>query len=193
MANSQNALSGGKPLSNGLMPPAPDLGAQQPAMGAPALSGGGAAPQQQQGAPQGPQAAPAPTHDQTVAALRHFNAVIGELRGLLQNPDLGKADLKSKIIDGAVKLVEDRIIPPNAAVTQLATVPERPFDQRGWVQQHYAQTVQAAASVLDHHRQAALGTGNYDLENKLHDDVAGPDDHLQTMQGLVQQHYGGQS
>ena len=64
--------------------------------------------------------------------------MLGELSTLLKNPDLGKADLKSSIIDGTTKLVAERIIPPNDAVTQLATVPDRPFQQREWIQNHYA-------------------------------------------------------
>jgi len=139
----------------------------------------------------GPQQAPAPTHGQTVAALRHFNAVLGELKGLLQNPDLGKANLKSTIIDGMTKLVAERIIPPAAAVSQLASVPDAPYQQAQWAANHYAQTVQAQAAVLDHHRQSAMGTGNYDLENALHSDESDPENHLETMHGTMAQHYAG--
>jgi hypothetical protein len=195
MASNQNALSGSAPrsrgaaLSGGALPlPPPMLAGQQvqspmPQQGAPSQQGPAMQPGQQQ--------APAPTHTQTVAALRHFNAILGELKGLLQNPDLGKANLKSTIIDGMTKLVAERIIPPAAAVSQLASVPDVPFQQKQWTVNHYAQTVQAAAAVLDHHRQSAMGTGNYDLENALHGDESDPDSHMETMQGMMQQHYAG--
>lgn len=149
-------------------------------------------PQEQGSAPtqQPPAQAPAPSHAQTVAAMRHFDAILGQLTSLLKNPDLGKADLKSTIIDGVTKLVGDRIIPASQAVSQLATVPTRPFEQKQWAEQNYTQTLQAQSAVLDHHRSAALGTGNYALENKLHSGDSGPDNHMQTMQGLMQQHYG---
>ena len=179
-SNASPTRSNGDALTAGSLPPLPQQ-AQNPSQPSPAS------------AAQVPQAAPAPTHDQTVAALRHFNAVLGQLRGLLQNPDLGKADVKSVIIDGMTKLVSDRMIAPAEAVQTLATVPERPFDQKQWAIQHYAQTVQAQATVLDHHRQTALGTGNYDLENELHVGDSSPDDHMATMQGMMAQHYAGQN
>jgi hypothetical protein len=197
MAANQNALSAGmSPRSRGaalsagaLPPPPPTLAGQSPQSAVPQGAPNQAAP----GMQPGQQQPPAPTHAQTVAALRHFNAVLGELKGLLQNPDLGKANLKSTIIDGMTKLVAERIIPPAAAVSQLSSVPEMPFQQKQWAMNHYAQTVQAQAAVLDHHRQSAMGTGNYDLENALHGDESDPETHMESMQGLMQQHYvGGQ-
>jgi hypothetical protein len=197
MATSQNALSAGSAprsrgaaLSAGALPPPPPMLAGQQQQ-SPMPQGGAQSPQGPGMAQPGPQQAPAPTHGQTVAALRHFNAILGELKGLLENPDLGKANLKSTIIDGMTKLVAERIIPPAAAVTQLASVPDAPFQQKQWAQNHYAQTVQASAAVLDHHRQSAMGTGNYDLENALHEDESDPDSHMETMQGTMAQHYAG--
>ena len=176
-APSSNPRSRATALSAG-PPPAP-----------PSMPNGSNADTMQPQAPQGAQPQPAPTHQQTVAALRHFNAILGELRGLLENPDLGKANLKSSIIDGTSKLVAQRIMSPADAVTQLATVPERPFEQKQWAENHYSQIVQAQAAVLDHHRTQALGTGNYELESMLHDD-GNADDHMNTMRGMMQSHYG---
>ena len=132
-------------MSNALAPPpAPDLQQTQSQGGMPAPQGA-----QQQ--------APAPTHQQTVAALRHFGMLEKELGGLLANPDLGRTDMKSAIIDGATSLVSLGIMSPPDAVTQLATVPERPFDQKKWVEQHFVQTIQAMNMILDHHRTAFQG------------------------------------
>lgn len=149
-------------------PPAPMPVPQQPA-------------QQQQ--PQAPAVPPAPTHAQTVATLRHFRAVATELEGLLSDPDLGKADLRSKIIDGASKLVADRIIPPAEAVSTLATVPDRPYDQRVWLQKQMAQAMQARDAVLMHHGMAFAG-------QPQDQDAGNPEDHMATMQGMMSAHYG---
>src|SRR5579864_1348645 len=182
-------------LANSL-PPEPDLNANppgplagamgpQPAMGA--LQGVPGAPQdQQQAAP-----APAPTHEQAVAALRHFQAIIAEGRTLLKNPDIGKASIKSAIQDGAVKLVADGIISAADAVSQLATVPERPFDQKQWVEKLYVNAVQAQAAVLDHHRAAHIGTGDYGIESQMH--KSDPDMHKQTLAGMMETHYRGKA
>lgn len=133
--------------------------------------------------------APAPTHAQTVAALRHFSALEQQLEKALVEPDLGKADLKSKVIDGMTTLVANRIISPAEAVSQLATFPQRPFDQKKWIENHVAQIDQARDAILDHHRQAFAGANE--------DEVAGgpqpsPDDHMATMAGLLSTHYPGQ-
>jgi hypothetical protein len=136
-------------------------------------------------APQGAQQAPAPSHQQTVAALRHFGMIEKELGGLLADPDLGRTDMKSKIIDGATALVGLGIMSPPDAVTQLATVPERPFDQKGWIEKHFVDAIKAANMILDQHRAAfdgqpapPPGTG-YD-----------PDHHQSIIAGL-QGHYKG--
>jgi hypothetical protein len=182
----KNALSNGANVSgarrtalSGTLtpPPAPEMTTQPSSMaqtGAP----------QQQGTPQGgqgPQAPPAPTHQQTVAALRHFQAVLGELSTLLKNPDLGKADLKSAIIDGTTKLVAERVIPPNDAVTQLATVPDRPFDQKQWVMNHLQQTMLARNAVLSHHAAAFAGQGP--------EPTPSADNHMADINGMMQSHY----
>lgn len=114
-----------------------------------------------QGAPQQPQQqAPAPpTHDQTVAALRHFDAIKDELSVILNNPSLGKSDVKSQVIDGVMKLVSERFMTPAQAVIQLSQVPTDPIQQRKWAQTQMAQTVQAERSILAHHAQGFAGHG----------------------------------
>lgn len=162
------------PLQQGQMPPP-----------APVQSNAIQSPQPQGGQ----QAAPAPTHAQTVATLRHLSAVKQELVTLMKNPDLGKADMKSAIIDGVTKLVADRIVPAAAAVQKLAMVPESPYQQKKWIEQDYAQTIQAENVILDHHRAQSVGTGNYQLENELHE---APDasEHMQQISGMMKQHFG---
>lgn len=130
---------------------------------------------------------PAPTHGQTVAALRHFQAILGCLKEILKDPDLGKADMRPDIIENMSELVADRFMTPAQAVAQLATVPDKPLDQRKWAQQLFLQTIQAQNAVLDHHRMQAVGTGNYELENMLHE--SDPDDHLGTINAMMQAHY----
>lgn len=158
------------------------------AIEAPAASGALSAmlaPLNQPQQPQQPQ--PVPSHEQTVAALRHFQALITEGRQLLKNPDLGKADLKSDIIDIASKLVGNRILSAADAVTQLATVPEKPFEQKQWVENLYAQAVTAQAAVLDHHRAASIGSGDYEIESLVH--KSDPEKHRDTMKGLMESQY----
>lgn len=165
-------------LSNGTLPPAPQqdggngLQAGAPAAGPGAIPGGAPAPPP-----------PPPSHEQTVAALRHFDAIKGELVALLQDPAAGRSDLKSKIIDGVTKLVSERMISAPQAVQQLAQVPSDPLAQRKWMQTMLAQTVQAENNVLDHY-----GHGNPSLG-----DVAGHfagrsggnrDDHMEHMKAL---------
>ena len=164
----QNALSG--------MDGAPPAPVQQPQQGGNAVQGQGPAPAQGQ--------FPAPSHQQTVAALKQFDAIEQELTALLSDPDVGKSDLKSKIIDGTTRLVAMGILTPAAAVTQLGTVPEKPFEQRAWLEQHLIQTVVVANHLLEAHAQGFQG--------QEPDNMAGPssDGHLDTIAGLMGQYKG---
>lgn len=141
--------------------------------------------------PQGQQQAvpPPPTHAQTVAALRHFSAIQNELQDLLKNPDIGKADIKSAIIDGTTKLVADRIISPADAVTTLSSVPTAPFQQKQWVMQHLQTTMVAKNAIVDHHAQGNPGT--MDMGAEAQGSQGNPDDHMKTMAGLAANYRGG--
>lgn len=140
------------------------------------------APQGPQGAPGGPPQPPAPTHVQTVIALRHFHAIIEEVQGILKDPAVGKSDVKAKIIDGTTNLVAQRMISPAQAVVQLSQVPEDPIKQRQWLQQMLQQTVQAANAVVDHHAAGNDGTADWGLESKM--THPHPDTHMDTMAAL---------
>lgn len=156
--------------------------------------GGGLPPMPQQdgtqglqapGSPQtGPAMAPAPpTHAQTIAALRHFEAVKDSLVTVLRDPAVGKSDVKSQIIDGVTRLVAERMLTPSQAVVQLSQVPSDPLQQRKWLQTQLAQTVTAENVVLDHY-----GHGNpslHDVESHVSTmDHGKIDDHLNHMAAL---------
>jgi hypothetical protein len=166
-------------LSSGPNPPQPE---QMPD-GVNALQSAAPAGGQAQQAPP-----PAPSHAQTVAALRHFHAIQVQLDLLLRNPDLGKSSVKSAIIDGTTKLVSERILSPAEAVSQLSKVPDDPQAQRKWVQTTLQQTYQANEAVLAH-RQNAVASGTAPQEVPGSD--YHPDDHGNHMAALGA-HYAGQ-
>lgn len=122
---------------------------------------------------------PAPSHAQAVATLRHFDAIERELKALNKNPDLGKTNQKSAIIDSVTRLVGARIMTPAQAIMQLGTVPEQPIAQRKWVMQHAQQAEQAKDGILDHHRMAHAGT-----PEEMHA-PGNPDDHLSTISSVL--------
>lgn len=136
------------------------------------------------GAPQGAAPIPTPTHGQTVAVLRHMDAIQTELKALLKDPAVGKSNVKSKITDGVANLVAKRIITPGAAVSQLASVPDQPFQQKQWLQTHLMQAVVAKIAVMSHHGKAFGG-----MPEQMIDKTANPDDHIADMQGAMG-HYG---
>jgi hypothetical protein len=120
---------------------------------------------------------PAPDAAHAVAGLRHLGAIERATESLLRNPDLGKIDMKSTIIDGMTRLVADRMISPAQAVDQLTSVPPDPFGQRNWVLQHFVQAVTAQRFLISHHR--AAFSGQRDLQH------GHPDDHQQHVRGLM--------
>jgi hypothetical protein len=166
-------------------PPAPNTDqpslSQGMAQGNPLQQLGGPSPGPNAGPQQ--QQAPAPTHAQTVAALRHFDAIGKQLESALKDPDLGKSSIKQKVIDGMTTLVASRIVPPSDAVGQLAEFPEKPFEQKQWLLQHLQHLMQARNAVLVHHGIAYAGGGP---EPTPH-----PDDHMADISGMMSSHYGG--
>ncbi len=158
-------------LGTGTPPPPP----QMPQLGA---------PQQQQPQPQQqqPQQQPAPSHAQTVAALRHFQIFMEMEGNWLKDPELGKSDYKDKFIDAFTKLVADRIATPVQAIGALSQVPERPFQQRQWVQDNYNKAQQARDIVLAHHAQAYAGQGPQQAPD--------PDSHISDIASMMGSHYG---
>ena len=170
-------------LDAGGPPPAPNPGQTPGQASGGVLSGAPMqAPAAAPGAPQ-PQV-PTPTHGQTVAILRHMDAIQSELAALLKDPAIGKSNLKSKIVDGMANLVAKRIVTPGDAVSQLATVPERPFDQKQWLQKHLMQAVVAKIAALTHHGQAFGG-----MPEQMVDKTSNPDDHIADMKSAMG-HYG---
>jgi hypothetical protein len=172
--------------------------ALQSTQGPPDAPQADAQPMQQQGLqapPQGGppqqqlQAPPRPTRTQVTAALRHFHAIVDSLKPIANDPDLGKTDLKKKIIDGATELVGQKIITPAQAVQQLQDVPEKPFDQKAWVAQHMAAAMQGANYILDHFRASSPGDGNV-MADLGTDHGYKSDDHTSHMAAL-HDHYKG--
>jgi hypothetical protein len=163
----QNALSS---IPN---PPQPEQQASPANALSPAPAAAGATPQ----AP-----IPAPSHAQTVAALRHFHAIQQQLDLLLKNPDLGKSSIKTAIIDGTTRLVAERILSAPEAVAQLSNVPDDPQAQRKWVQTTMQQTYQANEAILAHRQSAvASGTAPPEPPGAEYD----PDNHTQHISGLA--------
>ena len=172
-------------------PPAPSPG------GGNALTSGSAPMPAVQPAPQPggqpPQAQPAPpTPAQTVAMLRHQDAVRKELEILAKDPALGKSSVKSKIIDGVMRLVAERFLKPVQAVDELSKVPTEPLLQMKWVKSMYAQAQQAENGILDHYGATSPHLGT------VADHFAGtkgtynPDDHDDHMSAMAS-NYGPQN
>lgn len=107
------------------------------------------------------QQAPNPSPEQVEAGIRHFHAIVASLMPVAKDPELGKSDLKRKIIDSATQLVGERILSPAEAVAQLRDVPEKPFDQKKWVTDHIMGAQHGANYLLDHFRAANPGDGNW--------------------------------
>lgn len=126
---------------------------------------------------------PAPSHQETVAALRHFMRIVDELQKLEKNPALGRSNMKDPIIDGVSSLVADRMLSAADAIPLLASVPDDPLQQRKWMQKMLQQTIHAQNSVLTHHVAAHPATLDW-AQEKQHQ-AGSMDDHMQTMSGLA--------
>jgi hypothetical protein len=124
---------------------------------------------------------PAPTHKQTVAGLRHLDAIVQKLQAAMRDPDLGRANMKNKLIDGMTSLVAEQLNSPGEAVQTLSTFPERPFEQKQWVMNHLVTALQSRDNLLDHHRAA--------FPEPVAEPTPSADSHMDDIAGMIQAHY----
>src|SRR6185503_15303580 len=94
-------------------------------------------------------APPAPTHQETVAALRHFHEIQRQLGPLLKNPKLGKDDMKGDVYTVGASLLGGGFMTLPEVMTELKSFPKEPIDQRKWIEMHYNNAVAAQSKVLD--------------------------------------------
>jgi hypothetical protein len=176
-------------------PPAPDPDVSNALMsGAPSV-----APNALTVAPAGPSASPAgaqpapPTHEQTITALRHFDAIRKELQIILADPALGKSSVKSRIIDGMTRLVSARFLKPAEAVTELAKVPQEPLMQLKWAKGMLLQAQNAENSILDHYGMTNPNFATVGDHFAATQGMGNPDDHGDHMAALVANYKGAQA
>jgi len=151
------------PTSNALSTGAPqdEDNPRQPDGGQNALMQGGAQmqPGMQPGMPQGQQKPPAPTMEQTVAAMMHFDRQRELLGDILKLPEIGKRDIKKNIYQAAATLLGEGYTGLKDIMPVLKTIPTDPSDQYKWVKQHYDQALQAQRQVFGDHVRAFPNPG----------------------------------
>lgn len=154
------------------------------------------APQQQMPQPQGQnplsaiapqfgqQQQPQPTAGQTAAAVHRFGEIKQAMRGVMGDPNLGKTNIRPKLLDAASKLLASKVVSLPEIMNAIKGLPDDPFAQRNFVDKLYTNADQAQKLVLSHHRNAK-GSGEGE-------EPYGPDNHQAMMDGLMQ-HYGGRN
>jgi hypothetical protein len=137
------------PLANQSSPPQPQGPAQQ---------GGNplARIAPQMGGAQQP--LPAPTRAQTTAAVRRLSAVQESMRVILQNPDLGRTNVRPAIMDQASKLLASRVLSLPEVMSAVGKVGDDPLAQKSMIAGIFNQAKQAESAVLAHHT-AAVAMG----------------------------------
>lgn len=132
-----------------------------------------------------------PTHAQTIAALRHFDAIRKEIELIAKDPSLGKSNLKSKIIDGVLRLVASSMMPTTQAVDELSKVPTEPLLQMKWVKTMYAQAKQAENGILDQYGATQPHFGTVAGHFQATENAANPNDHQDHLKALAANFRGG--
>ena len=140
------------PLENQQSPPQPQGAAQgQPNQANPLASLAGPLP----GLPPRP---PAPSAAQATAAVRRLSAVQESMRVILQNPDLGRTNVRPAIMDQASKLLSARVLSLPEVMSALGNIGDEQLAQKSTVAGIYNQAKQAESAVLAHHT-AAVAMG----------------------------------
>jgi hypothetical protein len=101
---------------------------------------------------------PAPSAAQTTAAVRRLSAVQESMRIILQNPDLGRTNIRPAIMDQASKLLASRVLSLPEIMNAIGKVSDDPLAQKSMVAGIFNQAQQAESAVLAHHT-AAVAMG----------------------------------
>ncbi len=117
--------------------------------------------QQPGGAPGGAPGAgpPAPSHEQTAAALYHLNEFQRQWKKLLDIPDIGKKDIKGDVLEMMADVMGEGLVTLPQVMNELKQLPTDALGQRQWVEEHFKKAQQAAVAILTHHAQAFPRTG----------------------------------
>lgn len=101
---------------------------------------------------------PAPTAAQTRAGLRRFDAVMGAMRQIMKNPELGRTNQRPAIMDQASRLLSARVLSLAELMNAIAPLNDQPLAQKQLVAGIYNSAFQASNALLDHHG-AAVAAG----------------------------------
>jgi hypothetical protein len=124
---------------------------------------------------------PAPTAAQATAAIKRFGAVQSAMRDLLQNPNLGRTNVRPAIMDQASKLLSARVLSLPEVMSAIGKVGDDPLAQKSLVAGIFTQAQQAENGVLAHHTAAvAMGMVPRNGGEKYQ-----ADDHDRHMSGLL--------
>lgn len=147
----------------------------------------GQAPQgqlQAQPQPQQPtQQQPAPTPGQTAAALHHFSEIKSMLKPIMADPNLGKTNIRPKLLDSMSKLLASRALSLPQVMNAVKSLPDDPVEQLKFVQKVYQDNDAAQKLVLMHSRNAANAS-----ESPTNEDPYSADNHAAMMDGLLKQY-----
>jgi hypothetical protein len=141
------------------------------------------APQAQQQQPQ----QPAPNAAQTAAAIHHFGEIKAGIRPILNDPKLGKENIRPKLLDAASKFLASKTLSLPDVMKALKNLPDDPMQQLQFVKKIYDNNDQAQQQVLAHH---AAAPPEQQMPGAPPPEPYSQDNHQAMMDGLMQ-HYGG--
>lgn len=129
-----------------------------------------------------PQPMPTPNKAQTVAAVKRLSAVQAALREVLDDKNIGKANVRPVLLDQASKLIGSRLMSLPETMQILQTFPEDPIEQKEWTAKAYNQAERAEAFLLDAHG-SAIAAGKLPPDGGQAYDPVNHDKHFQEMLG----------
>lgn len=81
-------------------------------------------------------------------ALKQQQNLRGMIGSLAIDPNLGKADMSSSIAQQIVSAVQNGLLPQDAAVRELKSIPGDPGQQAAWVRNHLMNSLSGEAKLL---------------------------------------------
>lgn len=129
--------------------------------------------------------APAPTENQTIAAVHHFGQIKSAFGPMLKDPKLGKDNIRPKLLDTMSKLLANKVLTLPEIMNAAKALPEDPIQQKKFVEKIYNDNSKAQMMVLQQHAQAKFPEPEPGAPEPT---PYSPDTHADEMSALLKQY-----
>ena len=85
---------------------------------------------------------------QLIAGLHHFSAINKHITPLLNNPAVGKSNMRPKLFDAAASLIGEKVLSVAEVMNDIKDFPDDPLEQKKWFEKLVGMNMQAEKKLI---------------------------------------------